>query len=429
MPNRILHAILLGIAALALVVPALVVRYAPHVVPHRQLAVRLPPRRVVPPAELPPVEPTALEDLTPEDARAFNADVPFSIAPNPAARPFRLGEDAGDVARATDCLAAAVFYEAGDDPPGERAVAQVVLNRVRHPAFPKTVCGVVFQGSERKTGCQFTFTCDGSLARRKPSDALWAEARVLAAAALKGAVYRPVGYATHYHTDYVVPYWQASLDKIVAVHTQLFYRWSGWWGTPPAFDRRATPGEPVMAALAPLSEAHRVVDPAVPALLPAGEVAASGFISSASATAAAAAAAPATFEPKPVAGDANSFLVTIPAGMAPDLYPALAAKACGERAICKFGGWTDARKVPTALPVLASDLATMTFSFLRDRNFGYQRTLWNCQQVKRPDPAQCMKTQAFQPAATPSPAAAGTPSELTGTRRKGDAKPVTAPAP
>ena len=99
-----------------------------------------------------------------------------------------------------------MVYEAGDDPAGQRAVAQVVLNRVRHPAFPKTVCGVVFEGQDRTTGCQFTFSCDGALTRWSPSPALWTAARQIATAALTGTVYRPVGYATHYHTDWVVPY-------------------------------------------------------------------------------------------------------------------------------------------------------------------------------------------------------------------------------
>src|SRR3546814_6482927 len=99
--------------------------------------------------------------IAPEKARRLNAATPFSALPNPAARPFRLAGGAANLARATDCLAAAAWYEAGDDPSGERAVVQVVLNRLRHPAFPNTVCGVVFQGSERVSGCQFTFTCDG----------------------------------------------------------------------------------------------------------------------------------------------------------------------------------------------------------------------------------------------------------------------------
>ena len=118
----------------------------------------------------PPVEPVQIYALGPEEARAFNAKIPFSRDPNPAARPFLFRGSDADLARATDCLAAAQLYEAGDDAIGEQAVAQVVLNRVRHPAFPKTVCGVVFQGQERRTGCQFTFTCDGAQPCRWPGD-------------------------------------------------------------------------------------------------------------------------------------------------------------------------------------------------------------------------------------------------------------------
>src|SRR5947199_78142 len=83
---------------------------------------------------------------------------------------------------------------------GVLAVAQVVLNRVRHPAFPASVCGVVYEGSTRQTGCQFTFTCDGSLYRR-PDLTGWRRAYTIAEAALSGSVYAPVGYATHYHAN------------------------------------------------------------------------------------------------------------------------------------------------------------------------------------------------------------------------------------
>src|SRR5688572_1678743 len=77
--------------------------------------------------------------------------------------------DPTDRLAAVDCLADAIYYEAGFEPvAGQRAVAQVVVNRVRDRNFPKSVCGVVFQGAERKTGCQFTFTCDGSMNRRPP---------------------------------------------------------------------------------------------------------------------------------------------------------------------------------------------------------------------------------------------------------------------
>ncbi|MGL4312370.1 MAG: cell wall hydrolase, partial [Sphingomonas sp.] len=254
-PGPWLRAITVLIALAALIGPALVVRFAPRPAPR---AHRLAPTpRVVPPTEVPPVEPVAIENLAPDDARAINAAIPFSSDPVPAARPFRLDAPPVDRARAIDCLAAAELYEAGDEATGERAVAQVVLNRLRHPAFPKTVCGVVFQGSERSTGCQFTFTCDGALQRHAWSAIAWSRARLIAEAALTGAVDGKVGYATHYHTDWVVPYWSASLDKIAAVGPHLFFRWAGWWGTPGAFARRAGGSEPAIAALALYSPAHR----------------------------------------------------------------------------------------------------------------------------------------------------------------------------
>jgi hypothetical protein len=119
---------------------------------------------------------------------------------------------------------------------GKRGVAQVVLNRVRHPAFPNSVCGVVMQGSNRTTGCQFTFSCDGSLYRR-PSPQGWQSARQTALAALSGAVEPSVGMATHYHADYVRPYWASSLDKVAVIGTHIFYRWSGSWGKRVAFNQ------------------------------------------------------------------------------------------------------------------------------------------------------------------------------------------------
>ena len=91
----------------------------------------------------------------------------------PVAQSLRFAGTFSDRARAQQCLTMAIYYEAASEPDaGQRAVAQVVLNRVAHPAYPNTVCGVVFQGSERRTGCQFSFTCDGSLAR-KPARMWW----------------------------------------------------------------------------------------------------------------------------------------------------------------------------------------------------------------------------------------------------------------
>jgi hypothetical protein len=168
-----------------------------------------------------------------DDAMASFAD--GAVVPGPAARPFDAAGTALDRARAEQCLTMAVYYEAAtESDAGQRAVAQVVLNRVAHPSYPNTVCGVVFQGSERTTGCQFTFTCDGSLAR-KPAAYWWDRARRVARAALAGAVYAPVGLATHYHTLDVHPAWDAALDHVITIGAHTFFRWRGAAGQRAAF--------------------------------------------------------------------------------------------------------------------------------------------------------------------------------------------------
>ncbi len=195
----------------------------------------------------PAPEPLKFRDVAPQDAVALNAAVPVSELPNPAARAFNFAPSSlADKDRALHCLTQAIYYEAATEPlDGQRAVAQVVLNRARHPAYPNSVCGVVFQGSERTTGCQFTFTCDGSLARA-PIAPYWGRARAVAEAALAGFVYKPVGWATHYHTNWVVPYWSSSLVKAAVVGTHIFYRWTGGWGTGPAFRNRYAGVEPTV---------------------------------------------------------------------------------------------------------------------------------------------------------------------------------------
>ena len=165
----------------------------------------------------------------------------------PAARARIYGGTGTDKARALQCLSMAVYYEAASEADaGQRAVAQVVLNRVAHPSYPNTVCGVVFQGSERETGCQFTFTCDGSL-DRKPARVFWDRAQKVAMSALAGAVYRPAGLATHYHTLQVHPYWADSLSPIGTIGAHQFYRWPGTAGQPSAFVAAYRGQEPLPA--------------------------------------------------------------------------------------------------------------------------------------------------------------------------------------
>lgn len=160
--------------------------------------------------------------LTMTEARASNAVVPIERSRRVNARPYRFRGGLAARAQAVDCLATAALYEAGEDQRGQKAVIQVVLNRVRAPGYPKTVCGVVYQGYARTTGCQFSFTCDGSFQRR-PVRAGWGAARRAARRALEGHVVAEVGGATHYHTDWIVPYWRDSLIKVARVGTHLFY--------------------------------------------------------------------------------------------------------------------------------------------------------------------------------------------------------------
>lgn len=152
-----------------------------------------------------------------------------------------------DNGRALQCLTSAVYYEAGLEPDaGQRAVAQVVLNRVRHPSYPRTVCGVIFQGSERSTGCQFSYTCDGSL-RRTPSKYHWKRAQKVATLALAGKIASPVGTATHYHTTEIYPYWAPSLRFLGTIGAHRFYSWKGSAGKASAFSQSYRGGEPLPA--------------------------------------------------------------------------------------------------------------------------------------------------------------------------------------
>jgi spore germination cell wall hydrolase CwlJ-like protein len=180
---------------------------------------------------------SGIQALIGNNALIANAALPVAGGDNPAAAGFILAGATGlDRLRALDCMAQAIYYEAGNESEeGQRAVAQVVLNRVRHPAWPNSVCGVVYQGPMRAGGgCQFTFTCDGSLARR-PGGEPWARARRLAAEALAGQTYAPVGLSTHYHANYVFPHWAPRLAKTTQIGAHIFYRLPGLLGQQPAF--------------------------------------------------------------------------------------------------------------------------------------------------------------------------------------------------
>lgn len=170
------------------------------------------------------------------EAEQRNAAIAISEQPIESAASFILPQSRGNAyATALKCLAQAVYYEAAVEPiEGRRAVAQVVLNRVRSPLYPDSVCGVVYEGSQRTTGCQFSFTCDGSLLRA-PMKGPWREAEEVARQALAGHVEASVGTATNYHADYVLPKWAFTLAKIEKIGRHIFYRLHGKWGQGASF--------------------------------------------------------------------------------------------------------------------------------------------------------------------------------------------------
>lgn len=342
-----------------------------------------------PPSPPPAVEPVELQAVAPETARERNAAVPFVDGPVPPAKPFQFTGSSLDQARATDCLASALYYEAAAEAEdGQRAVAQVVLNRVRHPAFPSSVCGVVYQGATRRTGCQFSFSCDGSMARR-PSPALWERLRGLAHEALAGRVYAPVGLATHYHTDWVLPYWSAKLDKLRAERTHLFFRWNGWWGTPPAFRQRYRGAEPLIGRMAGLSSAH--------ATARAGEVPldvlADGSFTAGPGADALTGLSSTPGTPAYASEAGNFFIYSISARQDAASLADMAKAACGTQPYCKVMMWTDPAITPTSLPVSAAALDAMAFSYLKNDKGAFERALWNCAIFAREDAGQCMKAR------------------------------------
>lgn len=303
------------------------------------------------------------------DPRAANAAIPFfsgKIDPAPA---FRFRGASADLANARDCLALAAMAEAGPSDDGQRAVIQVVLNRVRHPAFAKSICGVVFEGADRPTGCQFTFTCDGSLTRQY-APASWEAARKRADQALAGYVYRPIGNATHYHTDWVFPWWSPKLQKLAQVETHLFLRWPGYWGSVASWRKGRSEAEPSFAALlarfgkaasaegelAVQSPPGEVVMPPLPADTP--KVSGGSVVM------------------RLPSGKANFVLVTPAAGT--DSALAMARKLCPEAGTCRVMGWADRGLIPSALPLPAPSRSALQFSYARDPA-GAEIALYNCE--------------------------------------------------
>lgn len=360
-------------------VAAIVLAVVLIVPPADRAAVKAPPHEVLAQPTTPPprVEPVIIADISPDDARKANEAVPFAAGPSPAARPYNLAATGDEREKAITCLAAAGYYEAGDDADGQRSVDQVVLNRVRHPAFPKSICAVVFQGAERSTGCQFTFACDGSLASRQPSDAAWKRARQVAERALKGTVDKRVGLATHYHTDWVLPYWSPTLDKIARVKTHLFFRWKGWWGTPPAFRSAYAGGEaldPRIAYLAPgiAADGTKPNGPA-PVVIPNVSQATLG-----------------KNIPRLIDADRAQYVLQLDKDAFPGSYASTALGICRGKSECTVMGWLKSEQIPRAVPIRPTNMQAVSFLYRRRGSLAHDQALWNCRVFKRPDAAQCI---------------------------------------
>lgn len=184
-----------------------------------------------------------------EEARVINGFKLSTPIVMEAAKPFMISGPPAERDKALRCLTQAVYFEAGfESVEGQQAVAQTVLNRMRHPGYPKSICGVVYEGAARGTGCQFSFTCDGSLAR-EISPTVWDNAQIIAKRALAGFVMKDVGTATHYHANYVYPYWAPTLVKLKTVGAHIFYRWTGPSGQVAAFRGKYSAHEDVSAEI------------------------------------------------------------------------------------------------------------------------------------------------------------------------------------
>lgn len=133
--------------------------------------------------------------------------------------------------REQQCLAAGIYFEARGEPvKGQAAVAQVILNRVRNPAYPNTICGVVYQNKNWRNRCQFSFACDG-IRDRVRSPALFTMAKDVAMAVTAGKIWlEEVGSSTHYHATYVNPRWASTMKRMNRIGQHIFYRtYGGGW--------------------------------------------------------------------------------------------------------------------------------------------------------------------------------------------------------
>ncbi len=230
--------------------------------PSARLGERTPGWSVLDLADIPSL---GFTNLDAEDAARINAFLPPSHRPLTPAPPFFLKAVGPERDRAILCLTQAIYYEAALEPDaGQQAVAQTVLNRMRHPAFPKSICGVVYEGASQP-GCQFSFACDGARSRA-PIAPFWQRAKAVAERAVSGFVQPDVGAATSYHADYVFPRWAPTLTKITQIGAHIFYRFPGPAGTVQDLDRPYAGGELKVSMQGPSPQAILAANGGKPAV-------------------------------------------------------------------------------------------------------------------------------------------------------------------
>ena len=325
-----------------------------------------------------------LSQLAADDAQARNAAVGFAEAGPGKATPFSFRGSSADRARARDCLALAGMAEAGGGDGDQRAVMQVILNRVRHPAFAKTVCGVVFEGSQRPTGCQFSFTCDGSLARRY-SDAAWRAARARADEMLAGAIDATVGNATHFHANYVYPWWSDKLDKVAQVGPHIFFRWRGFWGTRNALSARYGGGEPDPLRLQETALTVATANP-LPTLMQGAEAVRSITTELVNQTTEGG-------DSTPSSPGAGVHFVLVSPSDAPAALVDKARSLCGSEGYCRVQGWSDANNIPAKLPLTEEARRSVRFSFVSASASAAEAIFFDCRTFPAPDVGTCLPTR------------------------------------
>lgn len=323
------------------------------------------------------------DDADPATRAPTSSDFPRAMAGRvtmpSVAVPIKFTGDLIQRSNAADCLAAAAWYESGDDEPGQRAVIQTVLNRVKHPGFPNSVCGVVFQGSHLPTGCQFTFTCDGSLARRRPSPRAWQAARAAALNALDGFVEKSIGTATHYHADYVSPWWSQKLERLTSVGPHIFYRWSDRRGSLPQTVQLAAErdyAELVRQSYAFASSGPTIVDVDPSAALPDLAGTDAPLIKDVAR--------------QPVIGTAE--IMAFEDRSASGRWAITAMKSCGDKRGCQIIGYADKDVALLNRRRAPETRDRPLFLFIRDKASGMELALWDCDQVKRVNLSQCLPT-------------------------------------